>query len=58
MSADGCDRSIRRCTVCGVARITVHPPHARIWPWVEWESANGKRLATRPPCLSTAAEAA
>lgn len=49
-SPDGNDRTERVCTTCAAMMITVHG--ARGTPWIEWRSADGRKLAGRPACVA------
>lgn len=48
------DRTERTCALCGLVKITVHPPQG--WPWREWRTREGKRWEgeNTPPCLEAA----
>ncbi len=45
------DRTERTCVLCGLVKITVHPP--RGFPWREWRTRAGKiwQGTATPPCL-------
>lgn len=47
---DGNDRTERACALCGLVKITVHPPHGLAWR--RWRTAEGLELdlSTAPPC--------
>lgn len=51
--ADGNDRTQKSCALCGLIKITVHPPHG--FPWREWKTKDGKvwQGASTPPCLDS-----
>lgn len=40
----GCDETHRACALCGLIKITVHPPHGlpyRLWQYRDGERADG-----------------
>lgn len=42
----------RTCKVCGLVKVTVHPPHGL--PWREWRDPKGgpqMQLSFTPPCV-------
>lgn len=49
-SVDGNERTERGCGLCGIVKITVHPPHGL--PWREWRTAKGEQLkqTATPKC--------
>jgi hypothetical protein len=53
-SPDGNDRTEKKCPVCGLVKITVHPPHG--FPWREWRRKGGERVygQATPPCIDAA----
>jgi hypothetical protein len=51
--ADGCGRTIRVCTNCGLRKVTVHPPQTGEWPFHEWRTPDDQtwwRSEMTPPC--------
>ena len=57
-TATGCEETHRTCVVCGMVKITVHPPQGL--PWREWIAPSGMRatLTATPPCIAVAKDAA
>jgi hypothetical protein len=58
-SPDGNERTHRVCELCGLIKITVHPPHG--FPWREWrmkDSSVSIPLTNTPPCLVVGDKAA
>lgn len=56
-SPTGCDQTERECSVCGLLKITVHPP--RELPYRAWR-APGQQQVTMdhtPPCRAVGGEA-
>ena len=51
-SFDGNERMERICKLCGLIKITVHPPSPD-FPWREWRTPTGKtvQFTSTPPCL-------
>jgi hypothetical protein len=50
------DRTERVCQICGLVKITQHPPHGL--PWREWrprDSTARFQMASTPPCLERGA---
>lgn len=47
------DHTERTCALCGMVKITVHPPQG--FPWREWRTREGKpwQDENTPPCLNT-----
>jgi hypothetical protein len=54
MYVDGNDRTERSCQICGLIKITVHPPQG--FPWREWRTKDGKPWVgyLTPPCAQVA----
>lgn len=51
----GCQETHRRCALCGLVKITVHPPHGlayRRWQYADGERADG----LTPVCGATPEE--
>lgn len=50
---DHLDRTERSCALCGLVKVTVHPPQG--FPWREWRTRDGKvwRGDATPPCLDS-----
>jgi len=47
----GCEQTERACVICGMIKITVHPPHG--FPWREWRHPKSDRqfpAEHTPPC--------
>jgi hypothetical protein len=53
-TADGNDRTEKTCALCGLVKITVHPPQGL--PWREWRTKAGGMWAGQatPPCIEAA----
>lgn len=53
----GCEETHRTCDICGLVKITVHPPQG--FPWREWQTSKGMRakLTTTPPRIAASAAA-
>lgn len=45
------DRTERACALCGLVKVTVHPPVG--FPWREWRMRDGKTWQgdATPPCV-------
>ena len=52
--ADGCARTEKTCPLCGLVKVTAHPPQG--WPFREWRVCGGKvwRGDATPPCVGAA----
>jgi hypothetical protein len=52
--ADGNDRTERTCAICGMVKVTVHPPHGDAWR--EWRTKAGAvwQGTSTPPCVHAA----
>lgn len=50
-SPDGNDRTEKTCPICGICKITVHPPHG--FPYRKWRTKKGIEVDfdSTPPCL-------
>ena len=50
-TATGNDQSERACLLCGLVKITVHPPHG--FPWREWRARGQEqvKIDATPPCV-------